>query len=58
MYDRILVPLDGSELSNAALDHAKELANEMVSQSLPNARRFLRASGILFPGGSFRSVAG
>ena len=29
MYDRILVPLDGSELASTALVHAKELAKQL-----------------------------
>ncbi len=29
MYDRILVPLDGSELASTALVHAKELARQL-----------------------------
>jgi nucleotide-binding universal stress UspA family protein len=31
MYDRILVPLDGSELASTALVHAKELAKRLAS---------------------------
>jgi nucleotide-binding universal stress UspA family protein len=29
MYDRIVVPLDGSELANTALDHARNLARRL-----------------------------
>ena len=32
MYDRILVPLDGSKLAEVALDHASELAKRFKSR--------------------------
>ncbi len=32
MYDRILVPLDGSKLAEVALDHASELARRFKSR--------------------------